>query len=113
MADEPRSIDGAPYISLVEFMDRGYLHEVNRLVLHPLGLALAVIADNGVLHLGGVVDCRDDPEGIIMAAAVLDDDKGSSVRRLWEERSPARRTALGFMVQPVLNGLDGPGWRGA
>ena len=33
-------------MSVKEFRERGFLQELNRLFLHPLGLALEVIIDN-------------------------------------------------------------------
>jgi hypothetical protein len=52
-------------MDIAEFRDQGYLQEVNRLVLHPAGLALEVVVnEDGTEQLGGVLDCREDPEGI-------------------------------------------------
>jgi hypothetical protein len=49
-----------------EFRESGYLQELNRLFLHPLGLAMEVtINDDGTEFFSGVWDCRDDPEGIV------------------------------------------------
>jgi len=50
-------------ISIKEFREFGFLHEVNRVFFHPLGLALEVIIDRetGEERLGGIWDCRDDP----------------------------------------------------
>ena len=54
-------------ISAKEFQELGYLQEVNRRFLHPLGLAMEVIRDDetGDVSFGGVWDSRDDIEGII------------------------------------------------
>lgn len=54
------------YMSIKEFREKGYLQELNRRFLHPLGLALEVIVDDktGEERLGGIWDYRDDPEGI-------------------------------------------------
>lgn len=57
-------------IDIREFWERGYLQEVNRRFLHPLGLALEVVAPepdaaDQAWRLGGVWDARDDPEGVI------------------------------------------------
>jgi hypothetical protein len=42
-------------MSIAEFRAFGYLQEVNRLLLHPLGLALeVVVAGDGTEFLGGV-----------------------------------------------------------
>jgi hypothetical protein len=55
------------HISIKEFCDLGFLQEVNRLVLHPAGLALEVTFDDDDPDnpwISGVWDYRDDPEGI-------------------------------------------------
>ena len=50
-----------------EFQENGYLQELNRQFLHPLGLALEVIIDTEINNavFGEVWDYRDDPEGIV------------------------------------------------
>ena len=56
------------YMPIQEFVERGFLQEINRRLLHPCGLALEVVYEEwGEMHLGGVWDARDDPEGIIFA----------------------------------------------
>ena len=53
------------YMSAKEFQEKGYLQELNRQFLHPLGLALEVYYDDeGNCYISGVWDYRDDPEGI-------------------------------------------------
>ena len=49
-------------------LDTGLLGEINRLVLHPRGLALAINAedDGTVTFYDELYDCRRDPEGIMM-----------------------------------------------
>lgn len=87
-------------IDIAEFRRLGYLQEVNRRVLHPLGLALEVhVAENGTETLGGVWDYRDDPEGIRYEGVDLSERAGQ-VQQEWDAREPARRAALGYMVQP-------------
>lgn len=94
------------WMDLEEFVDGGFLQEVNRQFFHPLGLALAVARDagsgtepGGSFHLVGIWDQRDDPEGIFHGE--VDAEKAARVARLWEERRPAREERLGFMVQPA------------
>jgi len=54
------------YMTVSEFRDLGFLQELNRLFLHPLGLALEIkIEENGEESLGGIWDSREDPEGML------------------------------------------------
>lgn len=56
------------YLDIQEFIDLGFLFEVNRRVLHPFGLALEVRQDDdGKYQLYGIWDYRDDPEGMQFA----------------------------------------------
>lgn len=53
-------------------LDNGLLFEINRSVLHPFGLALSVIIDDEEnCKFDGLLDCRDDPEGIVFSDEVL------------------------------------------
>jgi hypothetical protein len=88
-------------MDITEFRSVGYLHEVNRLVLHPSGLALVVEAGEDGERISGVMDNRDDPEGIILGPDLLDPDKAHRVSLIWNGRMPAREEALGFMIQPI------------
>lgn len=45
-------------------LDTGLLFEINRRVLHPLGLALEVSLDGDNATVSAVWDCRNDPEGV-------------------------------------------------
>jgi hypothetical protein len=84
-----------------EFRDAGYLQEVNRQFLHPLGLALEVVVDaDGSVRFGEVWDRRDDPEGIVFAEADLDPEKASRIVGESANRYRKRYDALGFYVQP-------------
>lgn len=40
-----------PYLDIAEFRESGLLHEVNRLILHPLGLALSVKTGPGAVRM--------------------------------------------------------------
>ena len=72
-------MSGVKRIDIEEFQEKGYLQEVNRRFLHPLGLALEVIIDeaDGSVKLGGIWDSRDDPEGIVFDK--FDSAKATSV----------------------------------
>lgn len=93
------------YMNVREFVDEGYLFEVNRRVLHPLGLALTVSYDDDhpeEVTLAGIQDDREDPEGWY-----FDDDdpeileKADHICSLWTAREPARRAGLGYLIQPI------------
>jgi hypothetical protein len=107
-------------ISPQEFRDRGYLHEVNRLVLHPLGLALEVMLEecpfcghesredcgmcdeHGLIERFGTVwDCREDPEGIRYGEDLLSPGKAQAVYDEMMARRSERLARLGYMIQPI------------
>lgn len=112
-------------IDVGEFRDRGYLQEVNRRFLHPLGLALEVRSPaDGFLDrlralrrawqeskgwtMGGVWDYRDDPEGMRYAGPGLP----NRLKALWvtaerNAKATERRRTLGYVVQPLPD-LDRP-----
>lgn len=89
-------------IEIAEFVSEGYLQELNRLFLHPLGLALEVHVDTNrrPIYLGGVWDFRDDLEGIVYTDGVIDLEKVERIRQLAEGRKPYRLDRLGYWIQP-------------
>lgn len=86
-----------------EFLDGGYLHEVNRLLLHPLGLALQIEprADEHGSFKAAIWDYRDDPEGIIYTGELPAAHKAELVAQQMFARRRARIEETGFVVQPV------------
>jgi len=87
------------YMPIEEFSRDGYLQEVNRRFLHPLGLALEVTVEaDGTERISGIWDCREDSAGIAFAAVDL--EKVRKVLNVWSTRAPGRVAALGFWVQP-------------
>jgi len=53
-------------IDIKEFRAKGYLQEINRKFLHPLGMALEVdILEDGSEALKGIWDYREDEEGML------------------------------------------------
>lgn len=100
-------IDNVKRMDVAEFRREGYLQEVNRRFLHPLGLALEVVVEeDGSERLGGVWDCRGDAEGVYFAGDADTAAKAARVDALWAERGAARRAALGFVVQPADGGAS-------
>lgn len=90
------------YIDIKEFRETGYLQELNRTFLHPVGLALEVVVeDDGTERLGGIWDCRDDLEGILYAEGELDSVKARTIQKIALHRDHDRKAALGYVVQPV------------
>jgi len=93
--DKPRKM------SPKEFRELGYLQELNRRFLHPLGLALeCVLNEDGSESFGEVWDCREDPEGIVFEEDLIDAEKAIRIRYEGLSRVAPRMIALGFFVQP-------------
>lgn len=87
-------------IEIKEFLNHGYLQEVNRRFLHPLGLALEVVVDNeGSYQLGGVWDYRDDPEGLIFSQDMIEPEKIKNIHMEWVKKTKTRLEKLGYVIQ--------------
>jgi hypothetical protein len=88
-------------IDIKEFRELGFLQEINRLFLHPLGMALEVILeDDGTEKLGGIWDYRDDPEGMIYGE--MDDTSKSKIaffKEFAERKHAERLKRLGYIIQ--------------
>ena len=92
-----------------EFRRLGYLQELNRQFLHPLGLALEVVINStGTEFLGGIHDYREDAEGIHYGLSGSGEDrkamfakKRDYVESERKSRAAARIDALGFLIEPV------------
>lgn len=89
-------------MSVKEFRELGYLQEVNRRQLHPLGLALEVIVEeDGTERFGMVWDYRDDPEGIHYGPGMIDQNKAIRIHEEFADRHQARMAKLGYYIQPL------------
>lgn len=96
-------------MTAAEFRDLGFIQEINRLLLHRCGLALAVTVDEetGDTTLGPIIDRRDDPEGMYFgftwrpADAALAGAAAARVSAMIAERSEARLKELGIEIEPV------------
>ena len=104
---EPKDFDTISYMDIKKFREEGYLQELNRQFLHPLGLALEVSQHaDGSESLGGIWDYREDPEGIIFDKG---DEPTEDQRRRRQERinkqerlrRDTRINSLGYWVQPL------------
>lgn len=93
-------------ISIKDFVEEGYLQELNRQFLHPLGLALSIqIDDDGKYNLSDIIDNRDDPEGIIFDESLAKSDgfvaKANKIMNEQEEKARVREGILGTTIQLV------------
>lgn len=96
-------------IDIKEFREKGYLQELNRRFLHPLGLALEVVIDkNKNETLGGIWDYRDDQEGIYYDIANSDLERKEKFKAKKEFidselaiREKKRLEVLGFYIEPI------------
>lgn len=84
-----------PFMPLDEFRDAGFLHEINRLLLHPCGLALALDVEAGT----ACVWTTDDPEGWELGDDLLSAEKAERVADAWGKLADARLALLGSIVQ--------------
>ena len=100
-------VDKPKRMSVEEFRELGYLQELNRQFLHPLGLALEVIIDkeNGSEKFGKVWDYRNEPGGMVFDDLTLGSDRFRKnferIFNLQYKTSSERMKILGFFKQPV------------
>jgi hypothetical protein len=102
--DAPKTVHASDIkrMDIKDFLDAGYLHELNRQLLHPHGLAMEVVQeDDGSCKLGGVWDYRDDPEGMAFGDDTLSATKVNKIAEITAARRPAREAGLGYWVQPL------------
>ena len=96
-------------MSVEEFRSEGYLQELNRRFLHPLGLALGVRSlPTSVFgeFIAEIYDACDDPEGWVFAGfegEELDafEARAAAVAARWDACAEERQRRLGFVIQPV------------
>lgn len=91
-------------LSVEEFRKKGYLQELNRQYLHPLGLALSVMVNQETgeaERFGPIRDARSDPQGIVFPGKNIDVSLAMDIDKEWKIRAAAREKALGFVVQPA------------
>ncbi|MCA1027055.1 hypothetical protein LCM23_13215 [Cytobacillus kochii] len=91
-------------IDVKEFRVKGYVQELNRQFLHPLGMALEIVIDeDGNESLGGIWDYREDTEGILYADEIAKSRRFKEniefVRQQWREKEKTRKKIHGFMIQ--------------
>lgn len=88
-------------MSTKDFRALGYLQELNRQFLHPLGLALEVKLDkDGNESFGEVWDYRDSPKGMTYGPNMIDPKKADRIEYEQREKADSRRELLGYEIQP-------------
>lgn len=98
------------HMDIKEFREKGYLQELNRRFLHPLGLGLEIVIDaDGNETIGGVWDYRDDPEGLIFDIHNSDIERKNRFKenKMFIDNeltkySEVRKERFGFDVEPIL-----------
>ena len=92
------------YVPIQEFVEFGYLQELNRQFLHPLGMALAWgFDDDAEIVLMGIQDHRSATDGMIFAD-LSDEESRTKERKVAAEcdrRMSARMSSVGSWVQPM------------
>lgn len=89
------------YMPIDEFRNIGFLQEVNRQFFHPLGLALSITIDKEQKYrLDGILDYRDDPEGIYFDMD-LSEEKAKNVAELRDSKEAVRKKLFGSTIQPI------------
>lgn len=95
------------YLTIREFTDLGLLQEINRIVMHPAGYALAITKpeiDEQTSVMMTVWDCSEDPEGMLFLSGEIDEAKMASFTSMIERHIPARTLILeGQTVQTPAN----------
>lgn len=88
-------------MSAKEFRQLGYLQELNRQFLHPLGLALEINREkDGTETFGEVWDYRDDPEGMLFGPDMIDADNAARIEEETARKKTSRIHLLGYAIQP-------------
>lgn len=97
--------DDRKMVPLKELLDMGLIFEINRRILHPLGMALSIeieedADDEG--KFGGVWDSRDDPEGFEFGDEIFVEGLKKYeeyMKSEGDQKLAARVAALGYVIQ--------------
>jgi len=93
-------------VPLEELLDMGLIFEINRQILHPLGMAIAVELDPDdpefESKFAGVWDSRDDPEGFLFGDDLMEEGLKKFQDYMEQEgftKLEKRKQLLGYVVQ--------------
>ena len=91
-------------MNLEEFIEEGYLQEVNRRLLHPMGVSLNLESGGGNF----IIDARDDLEGLYYDYIEMSEELQEKMRTRFEnienlikKRKHKRKHILGFIIEPI------------
>ena len=92
-------------ISFKDFVDEGYMREVNRMCLHRFGLAMSRLVDDDLntIGFGPIYDHRDDPEGLIYKEPTTEDGNTKSLNAQKHIKDDVRFKRFGWAIQPIPN----------
>jgi hypothetical protein len=107
----PTPPDGVAYVANPStfLVESGLLFELNRRVLHPLGLAIEITLPEEPGNESGEIrlwDCRKDPEGIIFSDAGFADGLAKFTQYMNSQGTRqlvSRRACIGFRVQGEID----------
>lgn len=96
-------------MDIKKFRELGYLQELNRKFLHPLGLALSVKKDDdGNEELDSIIDYRNDKEGVYFDIENSDEVRKEVFRKRkefvsdeYEKRFEERIDRLNYCIEPI------------
>ena len=90
-------------MSIDEFVKEGYLQEVNRRLLHPMGVSLDLNS-----NASSIIDARDDIEGLYYDYIEMSEDEQMTMRARFDniedvikKRKHKRKHILGFIIEPI------------
>jgi hypothetical protein len=87
-------------MNIKEFREMGLLQEINRLFLHPIGLALEITLDETKKEiLSGIWDYRNDPEGILFAKGLINPEKIQRIKKFIDKQHKKRKKTIGYVIQ--------------
>lgn len=90
-------------MSKEEFKNQGYLQELNRLFLHPLGVALGIKTEKNEIVDFIIIDNTQEKDGMIFES--LDDkesrEKAINIKKLFKEKRKNRLKTLKYIYQPI------------
>ena len=98
-----------PKIDIREFREKGYLQEINRRFLHPLGLGLEItIEDDGSERLSGIWDYREDDTGIYFDIKNSNKERKETFKKKYEfieselkNRREAKIHELSYFIEEI------------